>query len=147
MLVNDDNTMKRRSGYNPKRKIIAVLTEDRRRELAERASYGGNPEHKRMPADYGLAPPPNPRPRKTLCDAEGPFLKSDAEALLKAGMAKGMVSQQDRNGWPQNVWAVSEAGVAFAAQVENSLRGVYHGYPMAEDDDFKDVVLEEWFAR
>jgi hypothetical protein len=58
-----------------------------------------------------------------------------------------MLSVQQRNGWPQNVWAVSAAGEPFEAQLENPERGDYHGYPMAADDDFRVFVLNEWNRR
>ena len=140
--------MKPRRGYNPKRKIevAEALTEANRNSLALRIAYGGNPEHKRTPGNYGLSPPRNPRPMKTLCDADRQFPKAEAEALLRAGARKGLVSQQRRNEWPQNIWAVSE-GVPFEAQLENSEKGVYHGYPMPADDDFKDIIVKEWSAR
>jgi hypothetical protein len=74
--------MRRRSGYNPKRRIALAeaLSSAHRQALADRVSYEGNPEHKRTPGGYRTTPPRNPRPRKTLCDAEGPFLKAEAEA-------------------------------------------------------------------
>src|SRR4051794_5366607 len=102
-------------------------------DLASRAEYGGNPEHKRSPADFGLTPPVSPRPGKTLCDGAGQVAKADAERLLRAGLKKDMLSEQRRSGWPKNVWAVHE-GQAFEAQLENSDQGVYHGYPMPIDD-------------
>jgi hypothetical protein len=141
--------MQKRKDYNPKRKIAAsnLLTPAQRAALAVRISYGGNGEHKLRPGDYGLAAPPNPRPGKMLCDAKGPFPLADAEALLRSGAAKGMISEQRRNGWPQNIWAVSDAGLPFEAQLENRATGVYHGYPMAEDDDFRAIVMREWSAR
>ena len=141
--------VKQRSGYNPKRKIAAqdTMTEDERAELAQRIRYGGNPEHKRNPGDYDLMPPSNPRPGKTLCDASERILKVDAERLLAKGIKKGMVSRQQRNGWPQNVWVVSCIGTVFEAQLENQDQGVYHGYPLPRDDDFRKKVLEEWSRR
>ena len=69
-----------------------------------------------------------------------------ATGLLKSGVGKGMVSLQRRHGWPQNVWAVS-GEVAFEAQLENPEQGSYHGYPMPQDDDFRQVVQEEWARR
>lgn len=124
------------------------MTEPQRVDLSERCSYGGNPVHKRNPGDYNLNPPINPRPAKTLCDGAEKVLKADAERLLEEGFAKGMVSEQKRmNGWPQNVWAVSVNGEAFEAQLENPAQGVYHGYPMPENDRFRAKVLEEWKRR
>jgi hypothetical protein len=49
--------------------------------------------------------------------------------------------------WPQNVWALSEAGEAFEAQLENPTVGAYHGYPMPQNDDFRAVVQVEWNKR
>lgn len=58
-----------------------------------------------------------------------------------------MISEKPRDGWPQNVWAVSEQGQPFEAQLENPTLGVYHGYPMPQDDDFRTIVIEEWKNR
>ena len=142
--------MRRRdTGYNPKRKILP--NERVGREICARlgadASYGGNPEHKANPADYGLTPPCNPRPGKTLCDAERVFLREEALSLLQQGFERGLVSVQMRDGWPQNVWAVSAGGQVFEAQLENPATGTYHGYPMPEGDDFRTKVVDEWSNR
>jgi hypothetical protein len=145
----EENSVKPRSGYNPKRKIapIEAMSAEQRSNLANRCSYGGNPQHKRDPADYGLTPPASPRPGKTLCDASGPISKQHARALLEAGLTKGMISVRLVNGWPQNVWAVASSGEAFEAQLENREQGIYHGYPVPIDDDFRTSVLEEWEQR
>ena len=58
-----------------------------------------------------------------------------------------MISPAQRGEWPQNVWAVSESGVAFEAQLENKILGVYHGYPMPMADDFRTMVIQEWERR
>lgn len=112
--------------------------------LAQRLRYNGNPEHKRHPGDFGLDPPSAPRPGKTLCDQVRIYTRSEALALLRAGLEKGMFSVQEREGWPQNIWAVTPQGDALEAQLEQD--GVYHGYPMAQDDPFRDVVLKRWTA-
>src|SRR5271163_4216887 len=131
--------MKPRRGYNPKRRLCSVgfWSAEQRRKRAVEVRYGGNREHKLNPAEYGLGPPLNPRPGKTLCDADGPFLKAQAEQLLKAAISKGMISKQIRRGWPQNLWAVSENNQPFEAQLENPASRTYHGYPMPQDDDFR----------
>ena len=141
--------MRPRSGFNPKRRIASddAVTEEQRVDLAGRCQYSGSPVHKRNPRDYGLPGPTSPRPGKTLCDAAGQFLKADSERLLREGFTKGMVSVQQWNGWPQNVWAVSAAGEAFEAQLENREQGIYHGYPLQFDDDFRVKILEEWNRR
>jgi len=118
-----------------------------RRNRSASAKYGGNPEHKRSPADYGLTPPSQPRPGKTLCDGARPLLKEEAEELLKDGFRRGLTSICNADSWPQNVWSVTEAREVFEAQLENREQGVYHGYPMPMDDDFRKVVLREWEAR
>ncbi|MHB8885663.1 MAG: hypothetical protein ACYC5H_11405 [Methylovirgula sp.] len=122
-----------------------MLSRARRDALCARVAYGGNPEHKRSPGDYGLRPPAQPRPGKTLCDAQ--ILKSEALLLLRAGLQKGMVSFRAESEWPQNIWSVAETGEAFEAQLENPQQGIYHGYPMPIDDDFRLEVICEWKKR
>lgn len=73
---------------------VDALLEDERDRLAGRAGYGGNPEHKRSPSDYGLAPPAGPRPGKTLCDGKRAILRGEAVDLLRAGLRRGMYSEQ-----------------------------------------------------
>jgi hypothetical protein len=114
--------------------------------MAATVGYGGNPEHKSQPGDYDLVPPAIPRAGKTLCDAAGEFPKARAEELLRAGLLRGMVSVQERGGWPQNIWSAAD-GEAYEAQLENQELGVYHGYPMPKDDDFRSVVIAEWTRR
>ena len=85
---------------------------------------------------------------KTLCDLPRALSKGAAEKLLKAGVAKGMISTQCRNDWPQNIWAVTDGGEPYAeAQLGDRERGLYDGYPMPLDDDFRVVVLREWAER
>ena len=141
--------MKKRSGYNPKRELAPadVITSEERHGLATRVIYKGNPQHKKYPNDYGLTPPSAPRSGKTLCDADGEFPKVNAEALLKAGVEKGMISVQRRNGWPQNIWAVDDGGQPFEAQLESREQGHYHGYPMPADDPFREIVTAKWRQR
>ena len=140
---------KRAAAFNPKRKLAAAdyWSPDERTSRADRAPYGGNPEHKRTPGDYGLTPPTSPRPGKMLCDADRPLLKAEAERLSKEGLRKGMISQRGSPVWPQNVWAVSDEGQVFEAQLENEVQGIYHGYPLQSDDDFGVVVMYEWRKR
>ena len=142
--------MPRRRSFNPKRKIadFGVRDERDRQQMSEQCSYGGNPQHKTDPRDYQLDPPVNPRPGKTLCDGLTPIARVDATRLLRQGFVKGMVSEQlVQNRWPQNVWAIAEDGEVYEAQLENPLQGVYHGYPMPENDPLKKTVIEEWSRR
>jgi hypothetical protein len=136
--------MKRRSGFNPKRRIRAAADPKDITRLANSIHYSGNPEHKRNPGDFGLTPPSQPRADKTLCDVIKIFSRKEAEALLKTGVEKGLFSEQEQNGYPQNIWAVTVDGYPLEAQLENALQGHYHGYPMPEADPFRDAVLAKW---
>ena len=137
--------MQRRSGFNPKRRIRRDLEPDDLTALADRVKYGGNPEHKRNPGDFGLTPPLQPRPDKTLCDEVKIFSRREATELLKEGVKKGLISEQcAQNGYPQNIWAVTEEGWPLEAQLENARQGTYHGYPMPQADPFREEVLTRW---
>lgn len=136
-----------RGSFNPKRALAqpspppAALN-----ELAERIGYGGNPEPKRAPGDFGLTPPSSPRPDKTLCDGAGIVSRAAALAALRSGVLKGMVSRRVSGGFPQNIWSVVN-GIAFEAQLENGMTGIYHGYPLTAADAFSRVVLRTWIGR
>src|SRR6266567_724615 len=127
--------LKRRT-FNPKRRLYPVEALQARQQALfahiENVRYSGNPEHKRNPGDYGLNPPIAPRPGKTLCDQVEIYSRSEALTLLREGLQRGTFSSQERDGWPQNVWAVTEKGQLVEAQHE--AQGVYHGYPMPEAD-------------
>lgn len=139
--------MKTRQGrFNPKRKMAGVQAATKGHSLAKKASYGGNPEHKRNPGDFGLDPPSSPRPHKSLCDDCGIVNRKVALGLLQRGIELGLISQQHHGVWPQNVWAVTSEGWAVEAQLENAEQGVYHGYPMPESDPFRAAVIEYWNA-
>jgi hypothetical protein len=136
--------MRKRTVFNPKRRIRQKPDLDFLKSLAESVSYGGNPEHKINPGDFGLTPPSLPQADKTKCDIVKVFLREEAIRLLKEGARKGLISEQVRNGYPQNIWAVAEDGWPVEAQLENARRGTYHGYPMPETDPFRDEVLSKW---
>lgn len=141
--------MPKRRTFNPKRRICTEEEFEKQREalpaLVDAVQYRGNPEHKRNPGDFGLAPPSAPRPGKTLCDEVGIFNRSEALRLLREGLQRGTFSSQDRNGWPQNIWAVTAGREPLEAQREAD--GVYHGYPMPESDPFREKVLERWVSE
>ena len=140
--------MQRRIGiFNEKRRIREAVPPELLAGLADKVSYGGNPEHKRNPGDFGLTPPSQPRADKTLCDAIELFSRRDATRLLKAGVRKGLISRSERNGFPQNIWSVTDGGCPLEAQLENSELGVYHGYPMPESDSFRKTIIEAWKQR
>ena len=134
----------RNSRYNPKRKLQVGMPLQECEQLAEQVSYGGNPEHKRNPGNFGLTPPADPRPHKTLCDDCGIFDRSIATSLLSQGAERGIVSVQMKGQWPQNIWAVTSDGYPVEAQLENQVKGTYHGYPMPEADPMRQEILARW---
>ncbi len=137
--------MYRRKGlYNSKRKLNPDSALLNLSALAKRVVYGGNPEHKEKPGDFGLTPPVCPRPDKPHCDQVGIFERKLALRLLREGVKRGMVSLQMRGGFPQNVWAVTSNNEPLEAQLENEVLGSYHGYPMPLDDPFREIVLRQW---
>ena len=139
----------REGKFTPKRKICPADAAEQRFAALEpnlgRLRYGGNPEHKRNPGDFGLTPPSGARPGKTLCDQVRIFTRQEAAQLLKAGFQRRLFSVQERQGWPQNVWAVTDSGEPLEAQLEGD--GVYHGYPMPDGDPFREEVLQRWNAQ
>ncbi|HOJ04258.1 MAG TPA: hypothetical protein PK916_09670 [Bacteroidota bacterium] len=134
----------KRKSYNPKRAISTRPVEADLSRWSQSVEYGGNPEHKKNPGDFGLTPPASPRPDKTLCDGVGIFDRATALRLLREGVRRGLVSEQMRQGYPQNIWAVTSDGVAMEAQLENAGTGTYHGYPLQEKDPFRGIVLHHW---
>jgi len=140
--------VKPRTSFNPKRRLLHELpsSEDRDR-WARKVRYGGNPEHKKNPGDFGLSPPCDPRQGKTLCDNVEIFRRDEALRLIKEGIRRGLVSEQIRNAWPQNIWAVAPNGMPVEAQLENPANGTYHGYPLQDADPFCRTVKEIWEAR
>jgi len=134
-----------RSTFNPKRRIRTAAPDDDLADLTKRVKYTGSPYHKRNPGDFGLSPPSQPRPHKTLCDDMTDITTvKESLRLLRRGVSKGLISEQTRGGFPQNVWAVTEDGVPLEAQLTNREKGVYHGYPMPSTDNFRDEVLRHW---
>lgn len=111
--------------------------------LAERVAYGGNPQHKRNPGDFGLTPPAAPRQGKTLCDDVAIFKKAEALRLLRCGVRRGLVSEQMNGEWPQNIWAVSAEGIPLEAMYDGN-GGCYHGYPMPAGDPLAGEVRLRW---
>jgi hypothetical protein len=88
--------------------------------------------------------------RPAIRDKESPYatrLQSSRERklwALRQGVRRGLVSIQERQGWPQNVWAVAPNSIPLEAMLENPAAGAYHGYPMLKDDPLADEVLERW---
>ena len=137
--------------YNPKRRIRECSADDllELSALGAKVSYGGNPEHKRNPGDFGLCPPSSPRPAKSLCDAVCVYHRSEALDLLRKGIDLGLVSEQvNEHGFPRNIWSVvkmeGEKIVPLESQLENPVLGIYHGYPLPESDPMYSCVLKKW---
>jgi hypothetical protein len=137
---------KKRHTPNLKHRFAEAMEKTDLECLAKKIHYGGNPEHKRNPGDFKLIPPAGARPGKTLCDGAKVLDHRTALDLLRQGVRRGLVSEQLRNGFPQNVWAVTQGGIPLEAQLENRNTGTYHGYPMREDDAFREKVLDKWVA-
>ena len=134
-----------RDKFNPKRRLRDPRPDvERREEWLTAAEYTGSPYHKINPGDFGLTPPSAPRADKTPCDNVEIFEKARAQGLLEEGFRRGLVSEQERNGWPQNVWVVTENQEPLEAQLENQMLGTYHGYPMLSHDPLYKQVLEWW---
>ena len=132
------------SGFNNNRKIREACDPSELAQLAATVDYGGNSAHKRSPGDFNLNPPAGARPDKTLCDAVAIHSKKEALRLLKEGIKRGLISKQSREGFPQNVWAVTDDGEPLQASLENRGAGTYHGYPLAQSDPFRRIVLARW---
>lgn len=141
--------MKRRTHItNPKRKLAESPDAAFCSTLVGKVGYGGNPEHKSNPGDFGLVPPSahHRRADKSLCDNVGILKKRQALKHLKAGAGKGCISEQTRGDFPKNIWTVLEDGTVLEAQLENQDQGIYHGYPLEEDDPIVGAVRKRWRA-
>ncbi|MEI6388982.1 MAG: hypothetical protein WCQ50_20415 [Spirochaetota bacterium] len=140
--------MKPRTSFNPKRRILRDRPSPADSERWEgKIRYGGNPEHKKNPGDFDLSPPSDPRQGKTLCDNVEIFRRDEALRLIREGIRRGLVSEQKRNTWPQNIWAVASNGMPVEAQLENPANGTYHGYPLLDVDPFSTIVKKTWESR
>jgi hypothetical protein len=133
----------RKRKYNPKRRIVESADKELLLPLSERVVYTGNTAHKKHPGDFGLTPPAQPRLNKTLCDGTQVNLRL-AVRLLRTGARLGLISIQEQNGLPQNIWAVSPNGIPLEAQLENVESATYHGYPMGSGDPLSTEILARW---
>lgn len=135
---------RKRTRFNPKRKVREGCDPERLAQLAKTVGYGGNPEHKKDPGDFALTPPAQPRSDSTLCDTAGIFRRRQALALLRKGASKGLISERMSGAYPQNIWSVTDDGWPLEAQLENQEQGIYHGYPMPTTDPFRNEILTRW---
>jgi len=138
-----------REGNNPKRRLAeaGALTDEQRRKLAADAVYDGSGLHKRFPADYGFTPPVSPRPSKSLCDGKRIILKAEAQALLRSGAEKGMVSTYTYADFPKFVWSVDADEEVYEAKTDENANGHYHGYRLEEEDAMRELIKKNWKAR
>lgn len=132
----------RRKRFNWKRRIDSTRSDSELAILAERVTYGGNPEHKIDPGDFGLTPPAIPWADKSKCDSVGVLDSHTALRLLREGVRRGLVSKQVRGDFPQTVWSVTDCGAPVEGQLENQHKRVYHGYPMPANDTLTESVLK-----
>lgn len=134
-----------RTHFNRKRRIVTPTPEmGFLNELAGKVQYVGNPYHKRVPGDFALDPPSQPRPDKTLCDGAEIFRVAEAQKWLEEGVRRGMFSPTMQNEFPKHIWAVTDAGVVLEAKYNNEGPGNYHGYPLFKPDPFRQIVLKHW---
>ena len=133
-----------RSRFNMKRRIQERPAPSVVAGLARRVRYRGSPLHKRDPGDFDLAPPAQPRDDKTLCDGVHIHARHVAQALLREGVERGLISVQTRGQYPQNIWAVTKDGYPLEAQLDNQQQGTYHGYPMPTTDPLRDEIILRW---
>lgn len=140
--------MARRPGNNPKRRIAPPerLTDAQKKALGTTVRYVGSGHHKRNPADYGL-PRANPRPTKSLCDLERTIRLDEACRLVARGIACGLFSEPQADGFPKFIWSVSEHGEVFEAKTDTHGTGEYHGYPLEDEDDMHKYVKSIWKER
>jgi hypothetical protein len=93
-------------------------------------------------------PPAAARADKSLCDAVQVSQRAHAVDLLRAGIRRGMISSRGSgSGFPQNVWSLTDDGAPLEAQLENTVKGTYHGYPLPKDDPMYHTIVGEWQRR
>ena len=138
--------IRRRQSSKPNKCFCATVTSEQLEAWGATVTYGGNAEHKRNPGDFGLEPPDGPRLGKTLCDGVGILQRAAALRLLREGIRRGLVSEQRRGEFPQNIQAVADDRTALEAALDNQTTGSYHGYPMWPDDYFAKKVIKKWNA-
>ena len=85
--------------------------------LEEAVSYESSPLHLGFRAARDRGTMAIPSPSRTSCSEQGNIRRADdALALLKKGIARGMISRNRSNGgWPKNVWAVDDRQFVYEA--------------------------------
>jgi hypothetical protein len=51
------------------------------------------------------------------------------------------------DGFPKYVWSVSASEEVFESKTHPNTPGIFHGYPLGEDDDMRSIVLRAWKDR
>ena len=138
----------RRRSIRPSTVLVprGKFTLDELERLAIGASYRSNLSHKREMFD-GEAGQARLDLDKTLCDGTGTNTQEASEDLLREAFRRGMVSQQVRQRWPQNVWAVDQSGEVYQANLANSATGEYHGFPIRSEGRFLAHIRAAWAER
>lgn len=136
-----------RPGNSPKRRIAPddATSHALREVLPGRVRYVGSGHHKRNPADYGLDST-HPRPTKSLRDFERVIRLDEARAMLLDGIALGLFSLPDDNGFPKYIWSVRD-GVVYESKTDRHGSGEYHGYPIFNEEAVSAYVHDLWMQR
>ncbi len=141
--------MSRRSGTNPKRRIVNanIISNELKEKLLLKVRYVGSGHHKRIPANYGLERV-NPRPTKSLCDGNRVISLEEATQLIRSGIERGLISEPSEGGMPKYIWSVSaDGGEVFESKTHQNTPWLYHGYPLEPEDEMRKVVLKAWSER
>ena len=148
-VLSREIILKKRPGNNPKRRIIRRDKIDRNllSKIVENACYVGNARHKSKPADYGFTPPVNPRPKKSLCDANRIVRNEQAQALFFEGLRRGMISSHFVHNIPKYIWSIDESGKVYEAEISGN-SSEYDGYELNDSDSqMRNIVKAEWNSR
>lgn len=139
-------TGRHRKRSDPRRRIVRPGSIDP--ELKSRwkcIRYQGSAHHKSKPTGGELAP--SPRRGKSLCDGLRIIGLREATKLLRAGIARDMVSERRcAKGLPKCIWAVDDSGEVYEA-VQGSPSHHYHGYRLDRNDAMRETVVKEWRRR
>ena len=93
--------MKEHRFFNKKRMIREEPDDMLISRLITSIDYAGSPYHKRNPGDFGLTPPSQPRPDKSLCDEANIFSAGIAKELLIEGVKKELSANKSEMDIPR----------------------------------------------
>ena len=112
--------------------------------LAERARFQPWEKHKLHPRRFGLPLYNGIDEDRTFCDGDADFEPRDYQRIpnwLRQGILAGLISENDINGDPQLIWAITEAGWIFEGRITIPGQAVYHGYPVLPNEAIAADVL------